>query len=575
MLTVTNNGLGPFNGTTRVASNGTRVPQQTSPNGTFKNGSDELNGSSRNGKAPAKPPQPSTYVGHDRGEMTRLLIQALSDMGYQEAAESVSKDSGIELESPTVAAFRSAVLDGSWTRAEALLDGAVSAGEDQRKGNGLVLSSTADRDNMKFWLKQQKYLELLEQQESARALVVLRTELAPLCQEKILHTLASLLMCQSPDDLRRKAKWDGANGESRHELLSELSKNVSASVMLPEHRLAALLQQVKEHQISTCMYHTNPEPPSLYADHFCAKSRFPSEVVYELDDHSGEVWQVQFSHDGTKMASCGKDNLVIIWAVPSFDVLHKLDAVPNSDPNHDAPGVGAVAWSPDDSMLVTCGRDYHAKLWDVEPGTLRTQYEAFGEPVTSCVWAPDGQSIILGSMDKDRALCQWSLDGVRLYNWTTKHRIEDIAVSPDGQWLVGMAYGNRLLVYNYMTRELECELELNARPTSISICQDSQFLLVNKEDGEAKLIHLASGESPVRYTGHTGGLYQIRSAFGGANESYVVSGSEDGKILIWHKWTGIQVKSLPGHSPRTNGVWWNPSDTCMFASCGDDGKIKM
>jgi hypothetical protein len=155
--------------------------------------------------------------------MTRLLIQALSDLGYQEAAENVSKDSGIELESPTVAAFRSAVLDGSWTRAEALLDGAVSAGEDQRKGNGLVLSSTADRDNMKFWLKQQKYLELLEQQESARALVVLRTELAPLCQEKILHTLASLLMCQSPDDLRLKAKWDGANGESRHELLSELS----------------------------------------------------------------------------------------------------------------------------------------------------------------------------------------------------------------------------------------------------------------------------------------------------------------------------------------------------------------
>lgn len=164
---------------------------------------------------------------------------------------------------------------------------------------------------------------------------------------------------------------------------------------------------------------------------------------------------------------------------------------------------------------------------------------------------------------------------MRLYNWTTKHRIEDIAVAPDGQWLVGMAYGNRLLVYNYMTRDLECELELNARPTSISICSDSQFLLVNKEDGEAKLIHLASGESPVRYTGHTGGLYQIRSAFGGANESYVVSGSEDGNILIWHKWTGIQVKSLPGHSPRTNGVWWNPGDTCMFASCGDDGKIKM
>lgn len=223
MLADTDDGPGPSNGTSRIVSNGGRASQRTPSNGTFKNGSDGLNGSLQNGKAPAKPPQPLMYMGHDGGEMTRLLIQALSDMGYQDAAESVSKDSGIELESPTVAAFRQAVLEGSWGRAEALLDGAVLVGEDQRKGNGLVLSSTADRNNMKFWLKQQKYLELLEQQESARALVVLRTELAPLCQEKILHTLASLLMCQSPNDLRLKAKWDGANGQSRHELLSELS----------------------------------------------------------------------------------------------------------------------------------------------------------------------------------------------------------------------------------------------------------------------------------------------------------------------------------------------------------------
>ena len=229
MLADNNDGPGPSNGTSRVVANGARVSQRTSSNGVFRNGSDGLNGSSENGKAPAKAPQPSTYVGHDRGEMTRLLIQALSDMGYQEAAESVSKDSGIELESPTVAAFRQAVLEGSWGRAEALLDGAVPAGEDQGKGNGLVLSSTADRNNMKFWLKQQKYLELLEQQASARALGVLRTELAPLCQEKILHTLASLLMCQSPDDLRLKAKWDGANGQSRHELLSELSSKSNLS----------------------------------------------------------------------------------------------------------------------------------------------------------------------------------------------------------------------------------------------------------------------------------------------------------------------------------------------------------
>ncbi|KAB5550961.1 WD domain-containing protein [Coniochaeta sp. 2T2.1] len=581
-----NDGQGTTNGATRVVTNGTRVSQHTSANGVSKNNSEGLNGSSQNGKAPARMP-PGPYVGHDRGEMTRLLIQALSDMGYKDAAESVSKDSGIELESETVAAFRQAVLGGSWSRAEALLDGAVLSDEDQRKGNGLVLSTTADMDKMKFRLKQQKYLELLEQQDSARGLQVLRTELAPLCRDKTLHKLASLLMCQSPDDLKLKAEWDGAKGNSRNVLLSELSKNVSASVMLPEHRLATMLQQVKEHQLSTCKYHTDPEPPSLYADHYCPKDRFPSVVAYELKDHAGEVWQVEFSHDGSKMASCGKDNFVIIWSVPSFEVLHKLEAAPNFDLNHDSPGVGAVSWSPDDSMLVTCGRDprdarsakdgrgYCARVWDVASGTVSLEIQPFKEPVTSCAWAPDGQSFILGSMEKDQALVQWNLSGNRLYEWTTKHRVEDTAISPDGQWLVGMAYGNKILVFNYASREFEFDLELDARPTSISISRDSQFLLVNKENGEAKLIHLLSSEAPVKYKGHTGGLFQIRSAFGGANESYIISGSDEGRIFIWHKWTGRQTTVLEGHSPRTNGVSWNPADPCMFASCGDDGKIKI
>lgn len=128
--------------------------------------------------------------------------------------------------------------------------------------------------------------------------------------------------------------------------------------MLPEHRLAVLLQQVKEGQISNCLYHTSAEPPSLYSDHSCDRSHFPSEAIVELDKHSGEVWQVLFSHDGTRMASCGTDRFVIIWDVPSFEVLHRLDG-------HDG-GVGNIAWSPDDTMIVSCGRDRYAKIWNTQ-----------------------------------------------------------------------------------------------------------------------------------------------------------------------------------------------------------------
>jgi WD40 repeat protein len=127
--------------------------------------------------------------------------------------------------------------------------------------------------------------------------------------------------------------------------------------MLPEHRLAILLHQVKEAQIGGCFWHSSAVSPSLYSDHLCNRHDFPTETVIELDEHADEVWQVVFSHDGTKLASCGSDKQVIIWGVPSFKILHSLK-------DHDA-GVGNVAWSWDDSMLVTCCQDRHARLWDV------------------------------------------------------------------------------------------------------------------------------------------------------------------------------------------------------------------
>ena len=183
-----------------------------------------MNGSSHNGKDVERPP-PSKYLGHDREEVTRILIQALSDMGYRDAAESVSRDSGYALESQTVAAFRKSVLEGDWAEAEQLLLGAASASDDKTvPRNDLVLAPGADPNLMRFSLRQQKYLELLEQKNTTRALSVLRTELSPLYQHtERIHFLSTLLMCQTAEEMKAKAFWDGAYGQSRQQLLSDLS----------------------------------------------------------------------------------------------------------------------------------------------------------------------------------------------------------------------------------------------------------------------------------------------------------------------------------------------------------------
>lgn len=565
---------GSPNGSGIAQSNGsftTPTSQRDAASSMATNGSRKAgvvtNGSSNGERRSSS--QPTTYFGHNREEVTRILIQALTDMGYQAAADNISQQSGYSLESPTVAAFRSAVLAGSWAEAEELLRGATVADETSEGGNGLVLTSGSDKDVMRFWLRQQKFLELLEQKDTTRALTTLRGELTPLYHDTTkLHFLSSLLMCQSTEDLMQKASWDGARGQSRRKLLSELSKRISPSVMLPENRLAVLLDHVKQSQINTCLYHTAASSPSLYSDHLCDRRNFPSEFALELGDLGGEVWSVRFSHDGTRLAACGSREHVKIWDTQTFAVTHVL-------PNHGTEGVGDIAWSPDDSMIITCSFDKYARLWDTNTGTLIKTLRKFAEPVSGCVWASNSRSFVLGSLDKVHGLCTFNVYDDDIIEWNKKHRVQDLCGSPDERLLVAVDDLQNIHVYDATTRELEYDLELKARPTSVSISHDSKHLLVNKQDGEAQLIDLATRNSVHKFLGHTGGEFLIRSAFGGANESFVMSGSEDGNILIWHKNIGAAVERLQGHQPRCNAVVWNSADPCMLASCGDDGRIKI
>lgn len=533
-------------------------------NGTASRCKSSVNGSSRADRDGV----PVTYLGHDREEVTRLLIQALSGMGYQSIARSLSAESGYELENTTVAAFRNAILRGSWEEAERLLAQAVVVGEPGVGATGLVLSPGSDRTLMRFWMRQQKFLEHLERRETSRALSVLRSELTPLqCDTARVHFLSTLLMCQSIDDLKARADWDGAEGESRRTLLSELSKCISPSVMLPDNRLAGLLQQVKQSQIDTCLYHTSAASPSLYSDHHCDKSDFPSEVAITLTDLQGEVWQVQFSHSGDRLAACGSKSEVVVWHVPDFGVANVL--------RHDDGQICNLSWSPDDSYLVTCSRDSHARLWDTKTWALVKHLDRCDDPVVGCVWAPNGKTFTLGALDKRKSLRTFSLDGELVHDWGVKHRTQDVCGSHDGRWLVAIDNKGGIHVYNGATRDLEYELELHALPTSVSISEDCRHLLVNKKDGEAQLIDLVTRKAVHKFLGHTGGECLIRASFGGANESFVMSGSEDGNVWIWHKKTGAPVERLSCHHPRSNSVAWNPSDPRMLASCGDDGKVKI
>ncbi|KAF2220619.1 WD40-repeat-containing domain protein [Elsinoe ampelina] len=586
-----------------TVSNGSRSSNGTPHKGGHTNGS-STNGES-NGHAAVAVRPTGDFHGHDREEVTRILIQSLTDLGYHGAAGMLSRESGFELENTSVAAFRLAVQEGEWNEAEGLLFGRrpESDGGVVLKGNGhtgddlswlrrggavgdghlpvLPLAEGADQEEMLFLIRQQKYLELLEQRDLATALSVLRREITPLHRDTArLHTLTSLMMCPTADELRQLAKWDGAHGDSRNNLLSDLSSSIAPSVMIPEHRLAVLFKHVQDNQIFDCLYHNTTSVPSLYHDHVCDRDDFPLEQLTELRDHHDEVWFIAFSPKGTYLATASADSHVYIYNTTSWRIVHRLN---ETHTNGEVSGIVSISWSPDEKYLLSCSRGNQLTVYDIQDSGRRVStYTSYTYPVTAAAWLPDGQHFVVGSQDIERALVQYRLGDLSpMHEYTTreqKTRIHDLAVSANGARMVSIANDKRIMTWDLSKsgRTLLSDTTMDDVPQSVSVSADGKQMLVGMKGHKLYLMDTDTGEFVQSYSGQVTDQYVIRARFGGAGEGFVISGSEDSRVVIWRKESAVQVVSLDCHAPGpVNAVAWHPKNYQIFATAGDDRRVKM
>ncbi|GAA5848214.1 hypothetical protein JCM8547_004446 [Rhodosporidiobolus lusitaniae] len=547
----------------------------------------------------------------DRREFVRLALQTFEEMGYSGTAQALQAESGFELEDPAVIHFRQAVLEGRWEDVELYLQALPGQGG-------------ADLTALKFAIRQQKFLEAMEAKDTKKALFVLRNQLSPLNHDSNrLHFLSSLIMCSSPEDLRARAGWDGAAGQSRQQLLVHLQGFISPLVMLPQQRLATLLSQAqsyqqRHHAVAT----SSTEPTSLLVDvDPDSPASFPNYTTHVLREHTDEVWRLAWSHDGEWLATAGKDKTVMLWRVRNA---FKLEVVFREHTE----SISCLAWSPDDSILLTAA-DTIIKMWNMEKQSCIATLARHEYPIGALAWLPDGHGFVSGGMD--HKVFFWDLSGqvtARLDRCPS--RIIDLAISPCGTKLVcvgranttephmipssrgGSAFGSRsgtpanaaagvgglaggglgarhekrVSVFKIVRgRESESELlyEL-VQPqevTSVSISSDSRYAIVSHGAKEILYINLEDGTIVRKYEGHDSSHFVLRACFGGASENFVLSGTGDGHIYVYHRDTGRLLHTLSGHARTTvNAVAWNPRPLAstrgaMWASCSDDRTVRV
>ncbi|XP_025017419.1 LOW QUALITY PROTEIN: WD repeat-containing protein 26-like [Tetranychus urticae] len=499
-------------------------------------------------------------------DIIKLIGQHLQGLGLSQTVEQLIKESGCRLDHPAATKFQTHVIEGDWVKAEDDL---------------LELKSMLEHPQalleIKFLLLEQKYLEFLDDNRVIDALYCLRNELTPL-NHKInrVHELSRFIMCNPGDELRKLSGWDGKGLQSRQLLMEKLQAFLPPSVMLPPRRLRTLLCQAIELQKERCFYHNNINEKnydnySLLVDHTCSKENMPCETTQILTDHGDEVWFCRFSNDGPKLASGSKDSTVIIWDVDpdTLTLKHK-----HTFDGHSY-GVSYISWSPDDNYIIACGPDDCSDLWvwNVQTGELRVKVSHSPEDsLTTCSWHKDGRKFVTGGLRGQFYQCD--IDGAILDQWEGV-RVQSLSYRKDGKTILAADTHHRIRGYN-----LEDVIDFNIIQEDhsiISFCTDEtgRLALVNVSSQGVHLWDLEDRILVRKFQGVTQGYYTIHSCFGGVNQVYVASGSEDHKVYIWHIKRERPINVLTGHARTVNCVSWNSKYPQLLASASDDSTIRI
>ncbi|WP_211221228.1 WD40 repeat domain-containing protein [Ktedonobacter racemifer] len=254
-------------------------------------------------------------------------------------------------------------------------------------------------------------------------------------------------------------------------------------------------------------------------------------------DHSGPVYDVAWSPDGTRVAWAGHDKIVVVLSV--------YDGVPTYNRNsiltyggHNA-AVHAVAWSPDGTRIVSASSDGTIHIWNAQTGkTLLTKNQE-GE-ILAVAWAPFPRGEHIASGGTHKAVHIWDTTDGHIINTYQKHTgtIFNLAWSSGGSpYIASASADGTVQVWDAYDKHADKKNILTYTGHrdavhSVTWSPDGNSIASGSTDGT---VHIWSTKNPMKESSTS--LYQVGSAVNvvawSPDGSYIASGSDDKIMNIW------------------------------------------
>ncbi|HEY7357070.1 MAG TPA: WD40 repeat domain-containing protein, partial [Ktedonobacterales bacterium] len=195
--------------------------------------------------------------------------------------------------------------------------------------------------------------------------------------------------------------------------------------------------------------------------------------------HDGAIAALDWSPDGTRIASGGADRTIRLW--------DKAGRALGAWQAHGRGGVSALAWSPDGNTLASGGADHQVMLWDAANHANVLSFEAHHDEIRHLAWSADGRLIASVAGKKDMRVCLWNAQNGQRLAALGGHTREVIGLlwSADATWLATASADRRLRFWStdqMPGQQLGRPLEIENTPLSMAGSPNSGLIALGLAD---------------------------------------------------------------------------------------------
>lgn len=284
----------------------------------------------------------------------------------------------------------------------------------------------------------------------------------------------------------------------------------------------------------------------------------PGGVTQTLLGHEGPVTALAFSPDNSRVVSGSADKTARIWTLGDSKEVAKFAGHPNT--------VTAVAFSANGQQVVSGAADNSLKLWNAADAAEQKNFAGHTGAISGVLFHPNGQVV---SASADQTIRFWNpADGAQARAITHGQPVTSMALTRDGNKLAATGSDNNIKLYNAGDGNVLFTLAGHgAAAKTVGFSADNTRLVSTGADNVAVVWDVATGDLLEKLPVAAGVAF---AQFAANQPTSLVIGQNDKAIVAL---STHAERTLAGHAKAITDIQFNRGGDAVFTS-SEDGTIR-